>query len=162
MHIWIYDTATAPQNLTETIFVNANENAAYCKGCFACWLKTPGKCIMSDRLEFLGSKIMQADSVTIVSECFYGGFSPNVKRVLDRCIPGVMPFFVTKRNGEGKREQHHSARYPNRMKLTVCFYGNISESEKELARKLVEANGLNYWAKSTEVLFAESEEEVTA
>lgn len=160
MNVLIYDGDTKIQSAKEYTEINAGEKAAFCKGCFGCWLKTPGRCVMADRLETVGSLVMQAETVTIVSPCCYGGFSPNVKKILDRCIPGVMPFFVTKKAENGKKEQHHSQRYQNHMKLIVWFYGTVDEKEKTLARKIVYANGLNYWAKQVEIFFVNRPEEV--
>lgn len=132
----------------DTLIISAHDAAAYCKGCFGCWVKKPGKCIMADRLEDIGSKVIQAEELIIISECTYGGYSPGIKKIIDRCIPGVMPFFVRK-NGE----MHHAARYDNYMKLTVIYYNEVSEKQMELADELAKANGLNFWAKEYSVSF---------
>lgn len=158
MTVLLYDALPPGGIPADYVSLNANDRAAYCKGCFGCWLKTPGRCVMADRLETVGSLVMQADTLIIVSRCCYGGYSPNIKKILDRCIPGVMPFFVTKPDENGKREQHHSARYANQMKLRVLFYGAAGEEEQQLAEALVNANGLNYWAQSVNVSFADTVE----
>ena len=137
----------------DDFLIPAGAPATYCKGCFGCWLKRPGECVMKDRLEKTGSLILQAEQVVIISRCVYGGYSPAVKKVMDRGIPGVMPFFVKK---EG--EMHHSARYDNRMDLKVFFYGDITAKEKKVAEEMVKANGLNFWAESTSVSFVNREE----
>lgn len=160
MKVLIYDTLPDEIDTTDYVLIDAKEKTAYCKGCFGCWLKTPGQCIMADKIKNTGSLIMQAECLVIISECCYGGYSPDIKRVIDRCIPGVLPFFVTKKNSVGKKEQHHSARYHNRMELKVCFYGEISDKEEALARELVNANGLNYWANNVSVNFVKSRDEV--
>lgn len=137
-------------NREDTIIISGKEPAAYCTGCYGCWLKKPGKCVMKDRLEDAGAKVMQAEELIIISRCLYGGYSPEIKRIMDRSIPGVMPFFVRK-NGE----MHHSARYDNQMSLKVYFYSETTEEEKELAKELIVANGLNFWARETEVNFVD-------
>ena len=110
-----------------------------CIGCFGCWIKTPAVCVIHDNYETMGKILSKCDTVTIISKCFYGGFSPFVKNILDRSISYVLPYFIIK-NGE----MHHKPRYDNHFNLQVVFYGeNITEKEKQTAIKLVEANSIN-------------------
>jgi hypothetical protein len=96
----------------------------------------------------MGALISKCTRLVIISRCFYGSYSPFVHNVLDRSIPYLLPYFKTK-NGE----THHKNRYDNNIMLRVYFYGNISDREKETARKLVKANGVNYFVQSAEVYF---------
>lgn len=102
----------------------------HCIGCFGCWLKTPGKCVLKDGYEKMGELLSKAERVTIISKCFYGCYSPFVKNVLDRSIPWLLPFFITRND-----ETHHKRRYRNNMQLSVYFYGeNVTEEEKKQLR----------------------------
>lgn len=126
-----------------------------CIGCFGCWLKTPGECVIHDGYEQTGKYMSICDELIIVSKCAYGGFSPFVKNVLDRAISYVDPNFVVK-NGE----MHHRRRYKNVIKMTAYFYGeNITENEKATARELVGANSDNFDAQVKAVKFLKSAEE---
>jgi hypothetical protein len=62
----------------------------------------------------------------------------------------LLPYFE-KRNGE----THHKRRYDNNISSTVYFYGKISAMEKETAKKLVVANGINLMTQKTEIRFFE-------
>ncbi len=138
-------------NTLDAYVVNACAPSARCRGCFQCWTKTPGKCVINDKLEGIGSMAMQAEEFIIISECVYGGYSENIKKVLDRCIPGVMPFF-TQKDGQ----MNHTQRFDHRIKLKVYFYGDdITIKERNLAKKVVKRNALNMWAKESEVYFVE-------
>lgn len=111
-----------------------------CIGCFGCWDRTPGECIIHDGFERTGSKIGHVDQLIFVSECVYGSLSPFCKMVLDRSISYVHPFFVTRRG-----EMHHKRRYDNVITVTAHFYGeNITDAEKETTAKLMQANADNY------------------
>lgn len=128
-----------------------SENSAIhnCIGCFGCWVKTPAACVIRDEYGDMGEILSKCDTVTIISKCFYGGFSPFIKNVMDRSISFVHPYFIMK-NGE----MHHRPRYDNHFNLKVVFYGeNISEKEKETALKLVEANSVNLHGNTYEVSF---------
>lgn len=49
---------------------------------------------------------------------------------------------------------HHKSRYEKQLRLSVYFYGdNITPEEKEIARQLVAANGLNFNTIETSVHF---------
>lgn len=120
-----------------------------CIGCFGCWVKTPGRCVIRDGYENTGIRMSRADELVIISECFYGGFSPFVKAVLDRAISYVHPDFVI-RGGE----MHHKRRYKNTLRLTAVLYGaDITEAEKETAAELLESMSDNYGSAAADVCF---------
>ena len=131
---------------------------AYCIGCFSCWIKTPGKCILPDAFSNMGERLGHSDELILISTMTYGGQSPFVKGILDRSIPYVLPFFK-KRKGM----MHHRDRYPNRLIFKVYFYGeSMLQEEKNIAKKLVEAQALNLNAKHFEVKFFEHLSELKA
>lgn len=135
--------------------ISNNGNIKHCIGCFNCWVKTPGECVLKDGYNEMGKLAGGSKELIIISKCVYGTYSPFVKNVLDRLISYVHPDF-TMRNGE----MHHKLRYTNSMSTKVYFYGDITESEKETARKLVKANLINFNGSLKEVKFLESFEEV--
>jgi hypothetical protein len=96
----------------------------------------------------MGLLLSKAERLIIISQCFYGSYSPFVHNVLDRSIPYLLPYFKTL-NGE----THHKNRYDTHLRLSVHFYGEISLKEKETAKKLVQANGINFFTKKAEVQF---------
>jgi multimeric flavodoxin WrbA len=110
-----------------------------CIGCFGCWIKTPGTCVIKDKYQNLGEHFSKCDEIIIISKCLYGGFSFFVKNVMDRSISYNHPYFVIR-----NEEMHHRRRYNNNIDLSVYFYGdNITESEKQTAEKLIKANSIN-------------------
>lgn len=123
-----------------------------CIGCFGCWIKTPATCVIRDNYGDMGELLSKCNTVTYISKCFYGGFSPFVKSVVDRSISFVHPYFIV-RNGD----MHHRNRYENHFDLKVMFYGeDITDKEKETATKLVKANAVNLDCKSYEVTFVKN------
>lgn len=73
----------------DLIVIHADNQYASCCGCFKCWLKNAGFCIMKDSLQHIGTLVGQSDRLIIVSRCCYGGYSRPVKAILDRTI-GVL------------------------------------------------------------------------
>lgn len=134
-----------------TVYIGKHGEIRNCTGCFGCWIKTPGKCVIRDRYGDMGELLARCDEVEIISRCCYGGYSPFVKNVLDRSIPYLHPYFKIKKN-----EMHHKQRYDKILKLKAGFYGeNITEEEKQTAEELVKANAVNLYAQVEGILFAE-------
>lgn len=129
-------------------------NIKNCIGCFNCWTKTPMKCIHNDTCQNIGKDISNCEELIIISKCIYGSYSSKVKKVLERCISFVYPFFEI-RNGE----IHHKLRN-NHLKLTVYFYGNISHEDKTLAIKLVNSNCKNFGIDNSNLKFYKRVEEI--
>lgn len=127
-----------------------------CTGCFGCWVKTPGKCVIQDGYESTGIAMGKCTELILVSQCCYGSVSPFVKAVQDRAISYIHPDFVL-RGGE----MHHKRRYQNVITLSAYFYGEaVTEAEKETARKLLAANADNYDGRVKNIYFYKSAEEL--
>jgi len=82
------------------------EKIAYCLGCFECWTKTPGVCRIDDAGRQVAASIIQSDLVIYLTPVTFGGYSSELKKVIDRSICLISPFFK-RINGE----VHHHARY---------------------------------------------------
>lgn len=139
----------------DSVVIHANNQYAPCCGCFKCWLKNNGFCIMKDSLQHIGALIGQSDPLIIVSQCCYGGYSSPVKAILDRAIGGSLPFF-TWRGGQ----THHISRYPHRKLLRVYFYGECTKFEEEIAKEVVERNRLNLDYEEADVVFFKNIEQI--
>lgn len=135
---------------------SANPPVKPCIGCFGCWIKTPGKCVIQDRCSILPGFIAGSDEMIVISEIYCGGYSPEVKAVMDRSIGYLMPFFRIVNS-----EMHHTMRYSNQYHFNVHFYGqNISNEEKNLAQNIVQANAVNMGALSCRAKFYDTAKDV--
>ncbi|MFL0198632.1 NAD(P)H-dependent oxidoreductase [Clostridium sp. WILCCON 0269] len=127
-----------------------------CIGCFNCWLKTPGICIFNDVTRHICKNEVNSDVYIILSEVKYGGASPQIKRVLDRSICKILPFFKCI-NGE----LHHAPRYEKYPEYIYVGYGSdISIDEEETFRKLSQANAINFQKDKMEVHLCRKSEEI--
>ena len=125
-----------------------------CAGCFGCWLKTPGECVIKDGFDRMGALIHKADEIVVMTRYTYGGFSSFVKNVFDRSIGWVLPYFKI----VGK-EMHHKKRYPEEKKITVIFRGNnLTKEDKSDAVRYVEAVCKNFYGKINDIRFEEMQE----
>ena len=120
--------------------INPKGNIQHCLGCFGCWIKTPGECVIHDGYEKMGVDLSKCTELILISKCYYGSVSPFVKTVQDRGISYIHPNFVIR-----KGEMHHKRRYKNVILLSAHFYGeDITDEEKDTARNILEANADNY------------------
>ncbi|MFX1360803.1 MAG: flavodoxin family protein [Promethearchaeota archaeon] len=115
---------------------------AACQGRFDCWLKTPGECKIVDYGREVTKKMVQSNLIIHFTPITFGGYSSELKKVLDRFIPDILPFF-TKRNGE----THHKYRYEKRSSIIAVGVLNTPDEEKEsVFKELVYRNSLNMGA----------------
>ena len=117
-----------------------NTKIKKCIGCFNCWLKTPGICIYNDITRDICKDNIGSDVYIILSEIKYGCYSSQIKRVLDRSICTILPFFKDV-NGE----MHHAPRYDKYPQLVFLGYGSyITTEEEKTFRRLNQANAINF------------------
>jgi multimeric flavodoxin WrbA len=114
--------------------INANAPSASCVGCFNCWFKTPGMCKINDYIQKSG--MGNSEETVLISQNCYGGYSEQVKKILDRSVPASTPFFTYR-----SWKVRHVKRYrTDRKQLTVILYGDFLEKEAKAAQLIVEAN----------------------
>lgn len=147
-----------PQQQHPTIqFIDLSRlSIANCVGCFGCWTKTPGKCVIRDDAVKVYPQIAASDRILYVSKIKYGGYDTVMKTMLERSIP-VQQAFIRLLHGE----THHVQRDVVPKKAVIIGYGDISDEEQKIFRSLVERNAKNMSFESYRIIFA-AENEVEA
>ena len=129
-----------------------------CVGCFGCWTKTPGRCVIRDDAVKVYPLIAGSEAVLYVSRIRYGGYDTVMKTMLERSIP-VQQAFIRLLDGE----THHVQRKVAPKTAVIIGYGDISPKEQEIFRALVERNAKNMSFKSYRIIFvAENQVEAAA
>ncbi len=133
----------------DDLIICENHSIHNCIGCFGCWVKTPGQCVIKDGYESMGARLGKTKELIVISRMNYGGFSPYVKNVMDRSISYLHANFKIR-----NKEMHHKRRYDNVIRLRVFFYGeDITQDEKDTANGYVEAVSVNLDARFEEIRF---------
>ena len=110
-----------------------------CKGCWACWVKTPGVCIQKDDMGDILKKIWECDLLIFASPLYVDCVSGQLKVFMDRMIPGLMPNFV-KIDGVWR----HPLRQETPPKIgVVCNSGFPQHEHFQVIRHLFERVALN-------------------
>ena len=135
--------------------IYANGKYSHCKGCFDCWTKNPTKCKMTDSLQNISKIIGEANEITIVSENYYGMYSPAIKTILDRSIGTSLPLCTYR-----DKQMHHFLRYKQKDLLHIICYGDITEKEKATFQLLAQRNVINEGFNNFNITFIKSTEEL--
>ncbi len=129
--------------------VSDNGGIKPCVGCFCCWNKTPGKCVIQDGYGNMGELVHKAEEVTFISRYSFGCVSGFIKNTFDRSLGYVLPQFEVVRG-----ETHHKKRYDEDKPFTFIFYGSgLSEMDKNLARRYVSSVCANFRTHVKDVIF---------
>ncbi len=101
----------------------------FCRGCFDCWVKTPGVCIMKDQIAAINRECMTSDAVIYLCPVVFGQFSANIKSAIDRWLPNMLPFFMTRSD----KSTMHPPRYEDYPAQVFLGYGEgLTEDEASL------------------------------
>lgn len=113
-----------------------------CVGCFDCWVRSPGLCRIPDEAQEIVHAVANAGHVIWITEVSFGGFSARLKRIIDRHIPLILPFFRVHQD-----LTHHQQRYPWLPPVTVFGFDHAPDAKRErLFRDHVESTCLNLGA----------------
>lgn len=121
---------------------------APCMGCFGCWTKTPGRCVIRDDATKIYPCIARSEEVLYVSRLRYGGYDSVMKTMLERAIP-VQQAFIRIHKGE----THHVQRAVVPKKATIVAYGETDSEERQIFSDLIARNACNMSFESHEIIF---------
>ena len=97
----------------------ASMEIAACKGCFACWQKTPGVCCIKDDMQTVIEKLIEADLILWSFPLYYFNVPGILKNLIDRQLPMSLPFMSSKQVGYGSGS--HDSRYDMEGKRHVLI-----------------------------------------
>jgi multimeric flavodoxin WrbA len=113
---------------------------ADCLGCFDCWVKTPGICIIDDFGREAAAELINSDLTVFLTPVVFGSYSYQLKKALDRMIPLISPYFK-----KVKGEIHHKKRYSKYPSiLAVGILKEENEVQSQIFKELVERNCINF------------------
>jgi multimeric flavodoxin WrbA len=117
---------------------------AHCIGCFGCWVETPGTCIEADAGRDIARAIIRSEMTVLFTPVTCGGYSSELKRMVDRFIQLALPYFSTYGG-----EIHHPSRYACFPRVVVVGVQRHSNHEEaKIFQVLVGRNAINFHAAS--------------
>lgn len=124
-----------------------------CLGCFGCWTRTPGQCVLRDDANQITRDIARSEELIFVSKVRYGGYDSTLKKMLERAIPLQQAFIRIHNN-----ETHHVQRDVKHKKAVILAYDCKDKEEQEIFLEVVKRNAHNMSFSSYEVKFINKEE----
>ena len=156
MNLLLSDTAlpeTLPV-LPETFYVDLSQlQIGSCLGCFSCWVKTPGRCVLRDDAAAIYPLIACSDQLLYVSRVYCGSYDVPMKQMLERSSP-VQQAFIRLHHGE----THHVQRAVAEKAAVIIAYGDILPIEQDIFRALVARNAYNMNFRSYRIRFVSEAE----
>jgi multimeric flavodoxin WrbA len=115
-----------------------------CAGDFFCWVRSPGVCNVDDDNRDIAEVLATSDLMVYLTPVTFGGYSSDLKRMVDHQIQNVSPFFA---KIEG--ETHHHKRYQNNPNLLAVGWMEVPDAQSEAVfRHLVQRNAINFHSKN--------------
>ena len=96
-----------------------------CKGCFACWKSTPGKCCIADDMQEVIQKELWADVILWSFPLYYFNVPGMLKNLIDRQLPMNLPFMsnANKGYGSGAHDSRYDMSSTRHVLISTCgFY----------------------------------------
>lgn len=96
-----------------------------CKGCFACWQATPGKCCIRDDMATVLEKMLGADLILWSFPLYYYNVPGILKNLIDRQLPLNLPFMSQEdpQTGSGGHDARYGGKAARHVLLSTCgFY----------------------------------------
>lgn len=100
----------------------AEKDIQYCRGCFSCWLKTPGRCIIDDDMKHILAEADGADVLALASPLYFDTISGMLKVFMDRMIVKGDPHFSKTATGESRHWKKQSDKTPKLIMLSNCGF----------------------------------------
>lgn len=115
-------------------------NYTPCRGCFNCWVKTPGLCVFKDDGDLLCREFLTSDIVVLASSVIMGYPAAMVKNALDRIIPLIHPYLE-----DVGGEVHHLKRYKKYpvMALLLEKSGDTDDEDIEIINDIFSRAAIN-------------------
>ncbi|WP_028972893.1 NAD(P)H-dependent oxidoreductase [Spirochaeta cellobiosiphila] len=114
--------------LYRTEFLNIKDlQIKPCLGCFHCWTKSPGQCVIKDDMSFVLEKYIAADLVIWSFPLYYFGMPSPAKAVMDRLLPMNLPDIVSDPQVRATHPSRYDMSHQNTILISTCgFYSKDS------------------------------------
>jgi len=107
-----------------------------CRGCFFCWEKTPGKCVIADDMHGLFEQFLNAELVIWSFPLYCFGMPSQTKAFADRmAMLSNLPDIEIKENGSAR----HLKRYPSKNRrhvlISTCGFATVKNNYEPLIKQ---------------------------
>lgn len=102
-----------------------NCEIGHCLGCYTCWTKTPGQCVINDDMTGLIEKYVVADLVIWSFPLYYYGMPSKIKAFLDRLLPTNLPVMNAYEDGTSGHPSRYDFTNQRHILISSCGFYSI-------------------------------------
>lgn len=106
---------------TETLVVR-DLDIGFCRGCYTCWLVTPGICCQRDDMDLALEKFQAADYVVFATPLYHFGMAAKLKAFLERTLPLADAHLVRRGDRTGHNLRQGVRRFPRLVLVSNCGF----------------------------------------
>ena len=99
----------------------------FCTGCFGCWVKTPGECVVKDASHDVCRAVINSDFLLWAAPLRMGFPDAALKKMMDKSIPLIHPYFVVDHG-----EAHHRPRYDHYPRVGLLLEKEADTDAEDL------------------------------
>jgi hypothetical protein len=152
-YIHLLEEKLVSENHNVQVFNIHSMNLFYCKGCWSCWWKTPGKCDIQDDGAKIFQSVINSDFIIFASPLIVGFTSSALKKVTDRFVCLLHPYIQLK-NGESHHRKRYE-KYPD-FGLLLEQEPDTDEEDIEIVKNIYNRLSLNFHNKMRFCFFTET------
>ncbi|HNT76671.1 MAG TPA: NAD(P)H-dependent oxidoreductase [Anaerolineae bacterium] len=112
---------------TVTAFTLRDLDIKFCTGCFGCWMKTPGQCVVKDASHDVCRAVINGDFLLWAAPLRMGFPDATLKKMMDKSIPLIHPYFVVDHG-----EAHHRPRYDHYPRIGLLTQKEADTDAEDL------------------------------
>jgi hypothetical protein len=105
----------------------AEKDIKYCRGCYSCWTKTPGKCPIPDDMTEVLSQLGGTDVLVLASPVYFGNVSGTLKVFTDRLAVTGKPLSPKSAAKEDTDPAGTGRRPPGLLMISNCGFPDRSQ-----------------------------------
>jgi len=122
------------KNQVETITISKAE-ISHCLGCFTCWTRTPGRCVINDDMQQFMQKYIDADLIIWSFPLHYFGMPSKAKAFLDRLLPTNRPFMAQREDGGSSHPPRYDLSHQRYILISTSGLHSIQNNYEALFKQ---------------------------
>ncbi|MDR1029702.1 MAG: flavodoxin family protein, partial [Treponema sp.] len=113
----------------------SQKNIDPCRGCFCCWEKTPGKCIIADDMGGILDKYINADLIIWSFPLYYYSVPSKTKALIDRLLPTNLPDIIAHADGSAGHPGRYNLQNQRHILISTCGFFTVQNNYEALLKQ---------------------------
>lgn len=111
------------------------ERIDHCLGCFSCWTKTAGKCIINDSMSEIMEAYLDAELIIWSFPLYYFSMPSKIKALMDRLLPFNLPYMDKNVNNGASHIQRYDLSNQKHLLVSTCGFHSVENNYEGLIKQ---------------------------